>query len=66
MAKVMTKAEHRQIDRYHNGDQTVVVGVRMTIEERDLLDEHIDNSSLVESRSQALRYSMEQTYFRKR
>ena len=66
MAKVMTKAEHRQIDRYHNGDKTSVVGVRMTIEERDLLDEHIDNSSLVESRSQALRYGMEQTFFRKR
>jgi len=66
MAKVMTKAEHRQIDLYHNGDKTIVVGVRMTIEERDLLDEHINNSSLVESRSQALRYGMEQTFFRKR
>jgi hypothetical protein len=63
---MMTKMEKRRTEKYHNGEKTVVVGVRMTIAERDELDAKIENSSMFENRSEAFRYALEMQILRKR
>jgi len=62
----MTKMEKRRTEKYHNGEKTVVVGVRMTIAERDALDAKIENSNMFENRSEAFRYALEMQILRKR
>jgi len=62
----MTKMEKRRTEKYHNGEKTVVVGVRMTIAERDALDAKIENSNMYENRSEAFRYALEMQILRKR
>ena len=63
---MMTKMEKRRTEKYHNGEKTVVVGVRMTIAERDALDAKIENSNMFENRSEAFRYALEKQILRKR
>jgi photosystem II stability/assembly factor-like uncharacterized protein len=63
---MMTKMEKRRTEKYHNGEKTVVVGVRMTIAERDALDAKIENSNMFENRSEAFRYALEMQILRKR
>ena len=62
----MTKVEARRVDTYHNGDKTVVVGVRITIEELAALDRLIENSDAYDNRSEAFRYWLETAGTRKR
>jgi Arc/MetJ-type ribon-helix-helix transcriptional regulator len=62
----MTKMEKRRTEAYHNGEKTVVVGVRMTLAERDALDAKIENSNMFENRSEAFRYALEMQILRKR
>ena len=62
----MTKMEKRRTEKYHNGEKTVVVGVRMTIAERDALDAHIERSIMYDNRSEAFRYALEVQMLRKR
>ena len=40
----MTRTESRRLGRYHTGQQTVVVGVRMPVETRDRLREKAADS----------------------
>ena len=63
---MMTKMAKRRTEKYHNGEKTVVVGVRMTIAERDALDAKIENSNMFENRSEAFRYALEMQILRKR
>ena len=55
---MMTKMEQRRTEKYHNGEKTIVVGVRMTIAERDALDAHIERSIMYDNRSEAFRYAL--------